>query len=688
MLFVPGRVCLLGEHTDWSGGFRRFNPAIGKGYTLVVGTNQGLYAEVRPHPSSFIVTTKTDKGEQLSKEIPMQAKALLEEARTGSFFAYAAGVAYKILMDYRVAGLVINNYRTTLPIGKGLSSSAAVCVLVARAFSRIYDLKMTVRGEMEYAYQGEILTPSMCGRLDQACAFGSRTVLMTYDGEFVDVEEVSLQKPMHFVIVDLCAQKDTTTILRDLQKAFPFAEDETQEGLHELLGPINARNIDKAQAAMSKGETAVFGAVMNDAAAAFRKYGGAACPSQLQAPILHRVLEEPKLQPLIHGGKGIGAGGDGTAQLLCRGLAEQAEVVRIVEQELGMSAMTLDLEASTKVRRALIPAAGFMSSLFPMTKAIPAPLFPIVDSRDGLVKPTILLNVEEVVSAGVEEVVIVVQERDVRAYEELFKTPVEPQNFQHLSSEMQMYAKRVLALGELVTFIVQEKQEGFGHAVLCARKVLGNEPFLLVLGDHIYRTQSSVTCAQQMLDAYKVQGTAIMGLKRSPESTVSHFGTVGGVFHENPRSLNSPKSKDGESNNCTGRADGPGAGSTKDGCSVLHITEVREKPTMEYARDKLRVSGLPEGEYLTAFGMYVVEPIIFDYLEYSSTHNIRDERGKMGFTEMLDKLRQEHGLSGIVMDGERFDVGDPESFISAVQEFSQPLAHFPRGVTPGSHFKT
>jgi len=89
-----------------------------------------------------------------------------------------------------VRGLVIDNYKTDMPIKKGLSSSAAICVLTARAFNRVYDLKMTIRGEMELAYQGEITTPSRCGRMDQGCAFGDRPVLMTFDGEHLDVTEL------------------------------------------------------------------------------------------------------------------------------------------------------------------------------------------------------------------------------------------------------------------------------------------------------------------------------------------------------------------------------------------------------------------------------------------------------------------------------------------------------------------
>lgn len=147
-----------------------------------------------------------------------------QRAAGGGFWSYAAGVAYKFVVEFCVGGLEVDNYRTTLPLKKGLSSSAAFCVLVgalptagtqpaklggraeamaacpaplastkqptssgelssigrcdagllqvARAFNRAYNLRLTVRGEMEYAYQGERLTPSMCGKMDQAVAFG------------------------------------------------------------------------------------------------------------------------------------------------------------------------------------------------------------------------------------------------------------------------------------------------------------------------------------------------------------------------------------------------------------------------------------------------------------------------------------------------------------------------------------
>jgi UTP-glucose-1-phosphate uridylyltransferase/mevalonate kinase len=637
-LFVPGRICLFGEHSDWAGGYRRINAEIERGYTLLTGTDQGIYAEVEPHPTALVLTSLTpDGGKRGPYEIPMEPRALLEEAQRGGFWSYIAGVAYQILTHYHVRGLVIDNYRTDLPIKKGLSSSAAICVLAARAFNRVYDLKMTVRGEMEVAYQGEITTPSRCGRMDQGCAFGNRPILMTYDGDHLDVDELRVPKDMYFVIVDLHAQKDTMEILARLNRCYPFAESQVERGVQELFGPINKRIVHQAIEALQVGDAERLGALMVEAQAFFDRYAAPACPEELTAPVLHRVLSYEPLRPHIWGGKGVGSQGDGAAQFVARSQGDQQAVIEIIERDLGMSCLTLTLRAGQKVRKAVIPAAGFGTRLFPATKATKKELFPIVD-RDGIAKPAILLIVEEVLKAGVDEVLIIVQEHDLEAFQSFFNVQVTIENYNKLPRHFQEYARRILEIGRHVSFVIQEAQEGFGHAVYCAREAVGNEPFLLMLGDHLYRSDGERSCAQQLVEAYDRHGISVLGLRRTPEDQIANFGTATGVWVE--------------------------------GDCLLNVTEFAEKPTVDYARNNLRVPGLPEGEYLTVFGQYIIKPQIFDYLEEHIANNVR-ERGEFQLTSALDRLRQEDGFLGLVMDGQRYDIGLPEYYLETLRAFSQ-----------------
>jgi UTP-glucose-1-phosphate uridylyltransferase/mevalonate kinase len=637
-LFVPGRICLFGEHSDWAGGYRRINAAVDKGYTLICGTDQGIYAEVEPHPTSLVLTSTTPAGETIGPyELPMEPQALLEEAQRGGFWSYIAGVAYQVLTHYRVRGLVIHNYRTDLPIRKGLSSSAAICVLVARAFNRVYDLQMTVRGEMELAYQGEITTPSRCGRMDQGCAFGSRPVLMTFDGDRLDTAEVQVKQEVHLVVVDLQAKKDTLEILNRLNRCYPFPENEVEQGVQELLGPINKRLVQQAVAALQAGDAPRLGALMVEAQGFFDRYARPACPEELTSPILHRVLAHEALQPHVWGGKGIGSQGDGSAQFIARSAADQQAVVEILRRDLGLPGLPLTIRPSPQVRKAVIPAAGFGTRLFPASKATKKELFPIVD-RDGVAKPAILLIVEEALGAGIEEVILIVQQEDLEGFRGLFQDQVSVENYNKLSRASQEYARRILDMGRRVTFVLQPLQEGFGHAVYCAREAVGNEPFLLMLGDHLYRAVGERSCARQLLAAYDEHGVSVVGLRRTPEEAIAHFGTVGGVWLESDR--------------------------------LLNITEFAEKPTPDYARANLRVPGLPDGEYLTLFGQYIVAPRVFDYLAENIAHNVR-ERGEFQLTGALDRLRREEGFLGLMIAGRRYDIGLPEAYVETLRRFRE-----------------
>jgi UTP-glucose-1-phosphate uridylyltransferase len=189
-----------------------------------------------------------------------------------------------------------------------------------------------------------------------------------------------------------------------------------------------------------------------------------------------------------------------------------------------------------------------------------------------------------------------------------------------------------------VTFVVQPAQQGFGHAVACAREAVGDEPFLLMLGDHLYRATGAVPCARQLLDVYREHGTSIVGLRVTPEDDIASFGTVGGVWEDDGR--------------------------------VLRVTEFAEKPTLDHARQHLRVAGLDEDEYLTVFGQYVIRPRVFDILAEDIEHNVR-EQGEVGLTPALDRLRQEEGFLGLVIDGRRFDIGLPEHYLDTLRRFGE-----------------
>lgn len=634
-LFVPGRICLFGEHSDWAARYRLNNSELEKGYALIASTNQGVYAEVKPHPTRLILkTTLSDGTRHGPYSLPMEGDALLAEAEKGGFFSYAAGVAYQILTNYQVQGLEIDNYLTDLPVKKGLSSSAAISVLVARAFNRTYDLKMTTRGEMEYAYRGEITTPSRCGRMDQGCAY-QRPILMTFDGDRVDVTELSVPENMYFVIVDLGAGKDTLFILKQLSNCYPLAESELEKNVQHYLGPLSAQITQEAHQALRDGDAEAVGKLMNRAQTEFDKHLIPACPSQLTAPVLHKVLNYEPIQPYIWGGKGVGSQGDGSAQFIVKDEESQQRVIEIIERDLQMSCLKLVIEAGRHVRKAVIPAAGFGTRLFPASKAMKKELFPVID-KSGRAKPAIMAIVEEAIDAGIEEVCLIIQSSDTELFESFFKTPPRIEHYNKLSKENKAYCDYLLALGSKVTFVTQDVQEGFGHAVYCAKEWVGNEPFLLMLGDHLYGSDEEMCCARQVVEAYEQVGHSVVGLKVTAIEHLSNFGCVTGVWKEED--------------------------------SLLSVTEFYEKPDPEYAMEHLHVDGMDMDQFLTVFGIYVIQPQIFEFLEQNITHNLR-ERGEFQLTSCLDELRKAEGFSGYVVKGRRFDIGLPEEYRETVIAF-------------------
>lgn len=288
-----------------------------------------------------------------------------------------------------------------------------------------------------------------------------------------------------------------------------------------------------------------------------------------------------------------------------------------------------------QLRKAVIPAAGFGTRLFPATQVVKKELFPIID-QDGRAKPVILAIVEEAISAGITEVGIVVQPDDLGVFTDLFKNPPPEELWRKLSPANQEYSQYLQELGKKVVLLTQTQQEGYGHAVFCAKDWVQNEPFLLMLGDHVYKSDIDKSCARQMVELYAQVNQSVVSLTTMPAAIINKAGCVTGVWQE----LN----------------------------SLLQITQLAEKPSIDYARQHLRVEGMAEDEFLCVFGLYILTPKIFDYLAQSIQENLR-YRGEFQLTTCLDQLCQAEGMTGYVMKGKCFDTGLPDTYRQTLIDF-------------------
>jgi len=354
----------------------------------------------------------------------------------------------------------------------------------------------------------------------------------------------------------------------------------------------------------------------------------------------------------------VGSQGDGCAQFVARSTADQEAVVRILGKELGLPCLKVTLGARDEsgpaivapgpvsiavsapvpaVRKALIPAAGLGTRLFPATRVVRKEFFPVVDGT-GYAKPAILVIVEEALSAGLEEVVVVVQPDAEDEFRRFFHEPMPRSLAERLPLPLQAQAAHVLEVGARVSFVVQREQAGFGHAVSVARDAVGDEPFLLLLGDHLYHSDRAQSAAAQMLDCYRAQERGLLGLRRVPEAAVVHYGVAAGPWLDAGR--------------------------------LLEVETLMEKPPVSQARARLQVAGMAEGQYLALFGQYLLPPTVFDHLDRLAAAGVR-QHGEVGLTPALVSLQQEQGLLGLVVAGEAFDIGLPDSYVAVLERFAR-----------------
>ncbi len=280
------------------------------------------------------------------------------------------------------------------------------------------------------------------------------------------------------------------------------------------------------------------------------------------------------------------------------------------------------------VKKCVIPVAGYGTRLFPATKATIKALFPIVDT-DGVAKPIIQIIIEEAIDSGIEEVCLITQDDHLDAIRDYFSQDIsEPLK---RNPDLQEQSATILELGRRITYVIQDKQEGFGHAVYCAKDFVGDEPFLLLLGDHIYLSKEKCPCAKQVVDVFQQYGKSITSVTPTPEEQLKSFGTIQG------RKI----------------SDAP---------EVFEVTILKEKPDVEYAREHLRTESLEAGMYLCNFGIDILTSRIFEILEYNIRHDIR-QRGEFQLRDAMETLMQQDGMYACVVKGERYDIGTPQEFI-------------------------
>ena len=634
-LFVPGRLCLFGEHSDWAGMYRTVNSNIVKGAAIVSGTEQGIYA-VAEKADRFIMSPGKDIPEEEHWECEMDTAKLLSVAQQGGFFSYVAGVASYINDNYRVGGVKITILKRDLPLKSGLSSSAAICVLVARAFNQLYGLKMNVKGEMQAAFRGEQRTPSRCGRLDQACAYGVKPVLMDFDGFEIDSRELRVGGAFHWVIANLMASKDTIKILADLNKAYPFADSETERRVQEALGADNQKIVTEAVRYLEAGDASALGALMDEAQ---RNFDQKVTPAseELTAPVLHSVFADPEIRKWIYGAKGVGSQGDGSVQFLAKDEKAAKALGDYLLEQRGMPSFTLTLKPGQTVRKAIIPLAGFGTRVFPATKCVRKCFMPLLDT-DGILKPALMIMIEMLLSAGIEEICLIIGEDEEEEFRRFF-APLPDEHREKLPEDKKKCEDSIREMGRHITYVYQKERLGFGHAVSLAKEFTDREPVLLLLGDFVYRSNSGISCSRQIIDAYKECGRTLVSITEVPLSHVVHYGILHGVWNDTEETM-------------------------------MKVDKMVEKPTDDYAEEFLGVkNSRGEQKYYATFGQYVLTPEVFDELDREIAKGAQIEGKEFGLTEALDAVRDKYGMFAYLPDGQSFDIGLPQAYRETMINF-------------------
>ena len=268
-----------------------------------------------------------------------------------------------------------------------------------------------------------------------------------------------------------------------------------------------------------------------------------------------------------------------------------------------------------KVRKGVFPAAGLGTRFLPATKAQPKEMMPLVD------KPIIQYVVEEAVASGLTDLVIVTG-RGKRAIEDHFDAAFELEYYLNDRGKVDELAQ-IKTISEMasVCYVRQKEPLGLGHAILCARSLVGEEPFAVFLGDDIIGS-APVPCMRQLLDVFERYDGPVIAVERVPRERIHQYGVI------------AAKPLEG---------------------NVYEIMDLVEKPKSEEAPSDLAI-----------IGRYVLTPDLFELLAVTAP----DRRGEIQLTDALRRLRDRRPMYAVAFDGKRYDTGDKLGFLKATVEFA------------------
>ena len=272
-----------------------------------------------------------------------------------------------------------------------------------------------------------------------------------------------------------------------------------------------------------------------------------------------------------------------------------------------------------RIKKAVIPAAGFGTRFLPATKATPKEMLPIVD------KPTIQYIVEEALASGIEEILII-SGHAKRAIEDHFDSaPVLERELEEKGKDDLLAIVRETA-DINVHYIRQKKMRGLGDAILCAKSFMAGEPFSVLLGDDVVyadATKGQQPALRQLVDVYDAYGGSVLGCQQVAPEKVSSYGIV--------------------------------AGKEIAGSKLLKVSDMIEKPELSEAPSNIAV-----------LGRYIISPTIFELLE----HTAPGKGGEVQLTDALKQLALVEPVWAYCFEGKRYDVGDKLGFLKATVEFA------------------